>query len=72
MKRLSLCLLVLACAITALPVVHAGDPPPSVPLWAGGAPGSESRAGEAEKVEADDKGKCNVTNVHQPSVTPFL
>ena len=51
---------------------HAALPDPStlpaeLPLWAGGAPGSENRAGEAEKVEGS-----NVSNVHNPSLTPFL
>jgi endo-1,4-beta-xylanase len=41
--------------------------PAPLPLWAGGAPGSESRAGEAEIVDGS-----NVYNVHNPSLTPFL
>lgn len=40
-------------------------------LWPAGAPGSEGRNHEAEK-EDRDGGKRNVTNVHQPSITPYL
>ena len=43
------------------------DLPPAIPLWAHGAPGSEARAGEAEKVDG-----TNVSNVHNPSITPFI
>ncbi len=45
--------------------------PDAIPLWASGAPGSEKRANEKEKVD-EGPGKCNVTNVHSPSITPFL
>lgn len=41
--------------------------PAPQPLWAAGAPGSESRATEAERVEG-----ANVSNVHNPSITAFL
>lgn len=50
----------------------AAAPPASLPLWSGGAPGSEARAAEPEKTEAPNPGVCNVTNVHQPSLTPYL
>ncbi len=47
--------------------------PKSIPLWENGAPGSEKRAAEAEKIDAsEDGGKHNVSNVHNPSITPFL
>ncbi len=42
--------------------------PPSILLWENGAPGSEARASEPEKM---DKSMA-VTNVHNPSITPFL
>ncbi len=41
--------------------------PSKIPLWAEGAPGSESRRDEPEK----SKGS-NVFNVHNPSITPYL
>ncbi|MEJ6579752.1 MAG: alpha/beta hydrolase [Akkermansiaceae bacterium] len=47
--------------------------PDAIPLWENGAPGSEARADEAEKIEASEDGeKFNVSNVHNPSITPFL
>lgn len=45
----------------------ATDVPPALPLWPHGAPGSEARATEAEKVEGN-----NVCNVHNPTITPYL
>jgi endo-1,4-beta-xylanase len=50
---------------------HAADPLPAVRLWAGDAPGSEGKAGP-EKVDAKGVGFTNITNVHQPSITPYL
>ncbi|MCA9057046.1 MAG: alpha/beta hydrolase [Planctomycetaceae bacterium] len=49
---------------------RADDPAP-IPLWSQGAPGSESRRLEAEKADMGP-GKCNVSNVHNPSITPYL
>lgn len=43
----------------------------SIRLWSEGARGSESRRNEPEKVD-EGPGKCNVSNVHDPSITPFL
>jgi endo-1,4-beta-xylanase len=52
--------------------VHAQGPfpeplPPAIPLWSGGAPGSEARANEPEQLNGS-----NVSNVHNPTITPFL
>ena len=52
--------------IFALPAL-AADVPQALPLWPNGAPGSEARVAEPEKTE-----KSNVTNVHNPSLTPFF
>lgn len=41
--------------------------PMAIPLWPKGAPGSEARAAEAEKVIGS-----NVCNVHNPSLTPYI
>ena len=43
------------------------DLPPAVPLWPAGAPGSEARAAEPEKIEGS-----NVCNVHNPTLTPYI
>ena len=48
-------------------LVHAADAPAPIPLWPDGAPGSEARASEPEKVEG-----ANVCNVHNPTITPYL
>lgn len=48
--------------------VTAADP---LALWPNGAPGSEDRMNEAEVVDLGE-GKCNVTNVHHPSITTYL
>jgi endo-1,4-beta-xylanase len=45
--------------------------PSQTPLWADGAPGSIDRQKEAEKEDVGP-GKCNVTNIHNPSITPYL
>lgn len=41
--------------------------PAAIPLWPDGAPGSEARKNEPEKNEGG-----NITNVHNPSITPYL
>ena len=45
----------------------AAETPVAIPLWANGAPGSESRKDEPEKVEGG-----NIVNVHNPSITPYI
>ncbi len=59
---------VLPCALTCGLV--AAEPEP-IALWPQGAPGSEARMQEAEKKD-EGPGKCNVSNVHHPSITPYL
>jgi len=41
--------------------------PSAIPLWPRGAPGSEARAAEAEEVVG-----TNVSNVHNPTLTPYV
>lgn len=62
-------LLAVASVACAVPCSAAG--PAAIPLWTAGAPGSESRRNEPEH-EDRGPGKCNVSNVHNPSITPFL
>ncbi len=45
----------------------AADPPAKIPLWADGAPGSVERMHEPELQDG-----TNVSNVHHPSITPYL
>jgi acetyl esterase/lipase len=49
-------------------VASAADP---ILLWPGGAPGSEGKD-TPEKVEVSASGEETVTNIHRPSITPYL
>src|SRR5262245_66077755 len=42
-----------------------------IPLWPNGAPGSEGKSGP-EAVRSAENGERGVSNVHQPSLTPYL
>ena len=59
-------LLTTLLALAAAPMFAAADRP-VVPLWPNGAPGSEARRNEAEKVAGS-----NVSNIHQPSLLVYL
>ena len=63
----------LTCATLMLTFSNAcfADRPTQIPLWPTGAPGSVERRSEAEKEDVGP-GKCNVTNIHNPSITPYL
>ncbi len=51
-----------------LPIfASAADTPAALPLWPHGAPGSEARVAEPEKIDG-----TNCSNVHNPSITPFF
>ncbi len=65
MIRLFLALLTLPSAIIAAELPK--NLPPAIPLWENGAPGSESRTAEPEKIEG-----TNVCNIHNPTITPFI
>lgn len=64
MKR---CLLLSLLILTSLSRFTFAAEPEAIPLWPQGAPGSEKRAHEAEVMEGS-----NVSNVHNPSLTPYL
>jgi acetyl esterase/lipase len=60
--------------IPAAPATESAHPP-SVPLWADGAPGSEARKNEPEEIswrQEPDIVFPVLSNVHNPSLTPFL
>jgi endo-1,4-beta-xylanase len=61
------------CVFLALSGLALSADRPEVPLWAGGAPGSEGKTAK-EVVEAPNKdhGYLKVTGVHNPSITVFL
>ncbi len=56
----------LACLLVA---TFAPDEPQTIPLWAKGAPGFESRRDEAERTKPNS---TSLTNIHNPTVTVFL
>lgn len=68
-------LTVVGCFLVVVPCVctaadNANTPAP-ISLWKAGAPGFETRRDEPEQVDRS-QGKCDVTNVHNPSITPYL
>jgi endo-1,4-beta-xylanase len=63
----------------AIPSEPAKEPPhpASISLWPNGAPGSEARKDEAEKVDWREEPENNIVfpvtyNIHNPSITPYL
>jgi len=59
-------------ALSLLPVtVLSANQPKEIRLWPNGAPGSEGKAGP-ESVRVTESGERVVSNVHQPSLTPYL
>jgi len=61
------CLLPLLVSSAMSVLAFSADQPNALPLWPHGAPGSEARVAEPEKLDGS-----NVTNVHNPSITPFI
>jgi acetyl esterase/lipase len=60
--------------IPAAPATESAHPP-SIPLWADGAPGSEAHKQEPEEIswrQEPDIVFTVLSNVHNPSLTPFL
>ncbi|MGN6544462.1 MAG: alpha/beta hydrolase [Aureliella sp.] len=51
--------------------LQSAEPLPAIKLWSGDAPGSEGKSAD-EKVDARSPGFVNVTQVHRPSITPYL
>ncbi len=64
-----LCRSALLAFMVSLPTWAWGAEP--IPVWPGIAPGSEGHTHEAEVVTSRP-GQMNVTNVHTPTITPFL
>ena len=51
--------------------LHAADRPAEIPLWPGGAPGSEGKPAK-ETVTTSASGELSVSGIHNPSITPYL
>ena len=49
----------------------AAELPKEILLWPNGAPGSEGKTGD-EKVRIADNGERVLSNIHKPSITPYL
>jgi endo-1,4-beta-xylanase len=49
----------------------ASTPPPEIPLWPNGAPGSEGKPTK-EDVTTSASGEMRVAGIHNPSITPYL
>jgi endo-1,4-beta-xylanase len=59
--------------LSPLTPTFAADVPQSIPLWPNGAPGSEGKTGaEVGKPAGPERGFTTLTNVHNPSITPYL
>jgi acetyl esterase/lipase len=61
---------VLVVMLTAARAATA-QPAAEMPLWPGVAPGSEGKSGD-EVVETSQSGERRITNVHRPSLTPYV
>jgi len=69
MLKLLSCLLFLSISLVA----RAADVPKAIPLWPNGASGSEGKTTpEVGKPEGPERNYTNITNVHNPSILPYL
>ncbi len=57
--------------ISALMIAAVAQTPQEIPLWPGGAPGSEGKTAP-EAVTKSDSGELRVSSIHNPSLTPYL
>src|SRR5438034_2894761 len=65
--------LVLLAMLISISMLHAADVPKAILLWRNGAPGSEGKtAPEVGKPEGPERNFTNITNVHNPSILPYL
>ena len=60
-----------AVAVLLLATTLRAAEPKEILLWPNGAPGSEGKAGDA-KVRIADNGEHVISNIHKPSITPYL
>jgi endo-1,4-beta-xylanase len=71
MKNKLVLLRILFVGLLLCVTVFSADQPKEIPLWPSGAPGSEGKTGkEVVRVTAD--GEHVISNVHNPSLTPYL
>lgn len=65
------CLLLLAFITVYSSLIASAAEPTAILLWPHGAPGSAGKTGD-EVVEVTKSGERNITNIHQPSLIPYL
>lgn len=63
--------MLMLCLGLCLAVPAAAQVPAELPLWPGVAPGSEGKTGD-ERVEVSASGERRITNIHRPTITPYL
>jgi len=63
--------IILGLVIFITSVVRAVEPGKEILLWPNGAPGSEGKTGD-EVVRIAERGERVVSNIHKPSLTPYL
>jgi acetyl esterase/lipase len=68
---MKLYLLTIILASLFLPAIIPPDEPKEILLWPNGAPGSEGKSGP-EKIRISENGDHVVSNIHHPSITPYL
>src|SRR5688572_9948750 len=61
----------LAMSLYLTNAAHAVEPGAEIFLWPNGAPGSEGKTGEM-KVRTAERGERVLSNIHKPSITPYL
>src|SRR5262249_36921627 len=71
MKSTTLLLSEIVIAFLMFTAVALAAESKEIPLWPNGAPGSEGKAGK-EAVRETSSGDHVVSNVHNPSITPYL
>lgn len=59
------------CLLVWLSAVATAQAPKEILLWPNGAPGSEGKSGD-EAVRVTQDGEHVVSNIHRPSITPYL
>jgi acetyl esterase/lipase len=63
----------LLSALCSISFLRAAEVPKAIPLWTNGAPGSEGKTTpEVGKPEGLERNFTNITNVHNPSILPYL
>jgi endo-1,4-beta-xylanase len=70
-QSLLLQLLPALASLLLLGTAHAVEPGKEILLWPNGAPGSEGKTGEM-KVRIAERGERVLSNIHKPSLTPYL